>query len=117
MSVNVQITLSNTEYEKIKKDAAEKGLTPAQYIKHCAVDDSEFESRYDYLKQQALHFPEGQVFTVMSIFSDWNEIELGIRLSLGRTFYHLVKRGGLSPVIPAGKNSNNVQLYMVKKTK
>lgn len=40
------------------------------------------------------------------------DIDKGTKLSLGRNFYHMVKRGELDGVKPAGKNSSNVQLYV-----
>jgi len=48
----------------------------------------------------------------MSVFEDWNCIPRGIKLSLGRNFYHFVKRGELTGVEPTGKNSSNIQLYV-----
>lgn len=114
MSVNVSITLTDEEYAEVVRQAPQKGLTIAQYVKRFPIGSDAFETRYSYLKQKALGQPCGIPFTVMSLFQDWENIERGIKLSLGRNFYHLVKREGLLPVVPAGKNSSNVQLYVVK---
>lgn len=114
MSVNVTVTLSDEEYAEALKQALHKGLTIAQYVKRFPIGSDEFENRYAFLKQKALEQPIEIPFTVMSLFQDWDHIERGIRLSLGRNFYHLVKRREFLPVVPAGKNSSNVQLYIVK---
>jgi len=113
MSINIQITLSESENKQIQKQADIIGLTRAQYIKQKILTDTEFEVRYNFLKKAALNQSKGEMFTVMSLFPDWNELERGMKLSLGRNFYYLVKRGDLSPVRPAKKNSSNVQLYMI----
>ncbi|WP_102264464.1 DUF1413 domain-containing protein [Mesobacillus jeotgali] len=117
MSVVIPITLTDSEYKTIVKESSEKGLTPAQYLKHKAVSHTEFEIRYEYLRKTVLKIPSGHVFTVMSIFSDWNSIERGIKLSLGRNFYHLIKRGGLPEIKAYGKNSSNIQLYIKRENK
>mgnify|MGYP000582827856 CR=1 FL=1 len=115
MSVTISVTLTDEEYRLAKEMALKKGLTISQYVKQFAIGNDDFDSRYEELKQKAINYPEGQTFTVMSMFLDWDKIERGVKLSLGRNFYHLVKRGELPPVVPAGKNSSNVQLYTVKK--
>lgn len=114
MSVTVSVTLTDKEYADVKSKAEEKGLSIAQYVKRFPISGDEFDERYEYLKKQAKQQPLGSPFTVMSLFSDWNEIPRGVKLSLGRNFYHLVKRneGEVNMVKPAGKNSSNVQLYI-----
>ncbi len=112
MSITVAVTLTEKEYEIAASEAQKKGLTISQYVKRFPITGEEFDERYEFLKRRALEAPLLKPFTVMSLFSDWNEIERGTKLSLGRNFYHLVKRGELNGIIPAGKNSSNIQLYM-----
>ena len=112
MSIIVSVTLTEKEYEMATSEAQKKGLTITQYVKRFPITGEGFDERYEFLKQQALEQPLMTPFTVMSLFSDWDEIERGTKLSLGRNFYHLVKRGELKGIIPAGKNSSNIQLYM-----
>lgn len=112
MSRTVVITLTEEEYDRIKVQADEKGLTMAQYVKRYPIGDQDFDSRFEELKRKAAAHQIGEEFTVMSLFDDWGEIPRGVKLSLGRTFYHLVNRGELPGVTPAGKNSSNVQLYV-----
>lgn len=112
MSIIVSVTLTEKEYEIATSEAQKKGLTITQYVKRFPITGEGFDERYEFLKQQALEQPLMTPFTVMSLFSDWDEIERGTKLSLGRNFYHLVKRGELKGIIPAGKNSSNIQLYM-----
>ena len=114
MSVTVSITLTDKEYTDVKIKAEEKGLSVAQYVKRFPIAGEEFQERYSYLKNQAMIQPLGIPFTVMSLFPDWNDIPRGVKLSLGRNFFHLVKRndGEVKAVKPAGKNSSNVQLYL-----
>lgn len=115
MSVTISVTLTDEEHRLAKEEALKKGLTISQYVKQFAIGNDDFDSRYEELKQKAINYPEGQTFTVMSMFLDWDKIERGVKLSLGRNFYHLVRRGELPPVLPAGKNSSNIQLYRVDK--
>lgn len=55
----------------------------------------------------------------MGLFDDaeWNDLDRGLKLSLGRTFNHFVRGGKLPGVRPAGKNSSNVQLYEKERPK
>lgn len=114
MPVTVSVTLTDEEYEEVLVKAKEKGLTVAQYVKKYPISGDEFDRRYAFLKEQALLQPVKVPFTVMSLFDDWDDIPRGIKLSLGRNFYHLVKRETeeLIKIKPAGKNSSNVQLYV-----
>ena len=114
MSVTVSVTLTDKEYAVVRIKAEEKGLSVAQYVKRFPIAGDEFDERYDYLKHQAMQQPLGIPFTVMSLFPDWNDIPRGVKLSLGRNFYHLVKRndGDVKAIKPAGKNSSIVQLYL-----
>ncbi|CAB1254259.1 conserved protein of unknown function [Ruminococcaceae bacterium BL-6] len=115
MSFTVSVTLTDDEYAKVEEKAKDKGLTIAQYVKRYPIGGDDFDSRYAYLKTKAVNKRPGEPFTVMSIFSDWEDIDRGTKLSLGRNFYHLVKRGELPPVKPDGKSSSNVQLYIIEK--
>ena len=111
MSYQVVVTLTDAEYDDVVRKAENKAISIAQYVKKYPISVDEFDVRYEYLKNKALEMPIGEPFTVMSIFEDWNCIPRGIKLSLGRNFYHYVKRGELTGVEPVGKNSSNVQLY------
>lgn len=115
MSVTVSVTLTDEEYEIVKEKASDEGLTISQYVKRFPIGADDFDFLYERLKDKAIHYPYDKPFTVMSLFPDWDKIERGTKLSLGRNFYHLVKRGDLPPVDTAGKNSSNIQLYVVKK--
>lgn len=50
----------------------------------------------------------------MSLFEDWDDIPRGVKLSLGRNFYHLVKRKAeeVKQIRATSKNSSNIQLYV-----
>ena len=114
MSNQVVVTLTDKEYLEVVKLSKEKGLSISQYVKRYSIGNDDFDSLYDYLKNKAIEQPANKPFTVMSLFTDWDEIDRGVKLSLGRCFYHLVKSGKLPGVEPAGKNTSNVQLYIVK---
>lgn len=111
MSVTVSVTLTNDEYKKALKDAEAKGLTISQYVKRFSIGSNEFDTRFEFLKKAAQEQNVGKRFTVMSLFEDWNEIEKGVRLTLGRAFFNLVKKGDLEGVEDAGKGVSNIQLY------
>lgn len=114
MSNQVVVTLTDKEFAEVEKLAKEKGLSISQYVKRYPITDDDFDCRYDFLQKEAVKQPVNTPFTVMSLFDDWNEISRGVKLSLGRCFYHLVKGGKLPNVEPVGKNSSSVQLYIVK---
>lgn len=111
----VSVTLTDGEYEKAEKKAEECGLKVTQYVKRFLIGDVEFEERYNYLIKRSKEMPEDCVFTVKSMFKDWEEISKGVKLSLGRNFYELVKNEKVEGVFDNGKNASNVQLYIVKK--
>ena len=114
MSKNITITLTDAEYEAALVSASNLGLDLAQYVKRYPIGEDEFNIRYGFLITQAKSQPIGIPFTVMSLFPDWHEIPRGVRLSLGRCFYHLIKRdtAELHHIKDAGKNSSNIQLYV-----
>ena len=113
-AVTISVTLTQEELRMAEKLAERHGLPLAQCVKQFPLCDQVFEERFETLKQRAAAQPAGRPFTVMGLFSDdWNTLDRGLRLSLGRTFYHLVRGGKLPGVRPAGKNSSNVQLYEI----
>ena len=115
MSYIVSVTLTDREYSEVKKAAEEKGLTISQYVKRYPISDDEFNLQYEFLKNESLKTEKDVPFSVMSVFGDkWDTIPRGIRLSLGRNFYHLVKRGELKGIITAGKSIYNIQMYVRK---
>ena len=120
MSKVVNVTLTEEEYKFVEKAAEEKGLTISQYVKRFPIGDDEFSRHYEFLLEKVNEQDPDVPFTVMSIFGkNWEKIDKGIRLSLGRNFFHLVKRslkgnGDLKNIHPAGKNIYNVQLYVRK---
>lgn len=113
MSHQVVVTLTDEEYENVSKLAKIKGLSISQYVKRYEISDVEFDRRYEYLKSKAMQQPINSTFTVMELFEDWDKIDRGVKLSLGRCFYHLVKAGKLSGVKATGKNSSSIQQYTV----
>ena len=112
-TVTISVTLTQAELKLAEKLAKEHGLPLAQCVKQFRLCDQVFEEHFETLKQRAAAQPEGQPFTVMGLFDDaeWNDLDRGLKLSLGRTFNHFVRGGKLPGVRPAGKNSSNVQLY------
>lgn len=112
-TVTISVTLTQAELKLAEKLAKEHGLPLAQCVKQFRLCDQVFEEHFETLKRRAAAQPEGQPFTVMGLFDDaeWNDLDRGLKLSLGRTFNHFVRGGKLPGVRPAGKNSSNVQLY------
>lgn len=110
-TVTISVTLTQAELKLAEKLAKEHGLPLAQCVKQFPLCEQVFIERFEALKQRAAARPAGQPFAVMSLFDDWKTLDRGLKLSLGRTFYHLVRGGKLPGVRPAGKNSSNVQLY------
>lgn len=114
MSITVSVTLTDAEYQDVLVKSKEKGLTVSQYVKKYPISVDDFDSRYSELKKKACSQPVGVPFTVMSLFEDWDDIPRGVKLSLGRNFYHLVKRKAeeVKQIRATNKNSSNIQLYV-----
>lgn len=117
MSHQVVVTLTDAEFTSVKSLANSKGISLAQHIKRYAItDDDEFDARYDFLKKEAVKQSCSTPFTVMSLFGEeWEKIDRGVKLRLGRTFNHCVIGGKVPHVRTAGKTASRIQQYIVVK--
>jgi len=109
----VQVSFSEQEYEFLSKQAEIEGLTIPLLIKNRVLPKGDFDKVFDKLKKLVKDLESGKVFTVRDLFgTDWREIEKGMRLSLGRTFYKNVLNGAIGGVEALKyKDSANTQLY------
>ncbi len=115
--MTISVTLTDAEYEEVKIKAKEAGISISQYVKRNPIIGDTFEDRYQELIEKSQAQPVGSSYTIKSLFPEWEKIPRGIKLSLGRNFFRLVSRNGVSGVCANGKNSSNVQLYQTVKEK
>lgn len=110
-TVNIQITYAEREWAEIVKNAEEKGVSPAQFIRSASLSSNEFDICFKQLCERVQDLESGTRFDIKSVFgTDWLKITKGVKLSLGRNFNKLVKQNKIA-VREAGKDSSNTQLY------
>lgn len=112
MTHTVAVTLTDGEYKQAVETAKSLGITLAQYVKQNAIVSDDFTKYFDILCEKAKRHPLEKPFMVMDLFADWDAIDRGLRLSLGRTFYHQVSAGKIPGIALAGKGRSNIQLYV-----
>jgi len=109
--VNVQLLLTQEEYESLKKNADKQGLTVPCYIKSVVLEDDYFYGFYKKLLDKVEQLPSGTKFNIKALFGvEWT-MPKGIKLTLGRTYFNRVDKGIIDNVIATGKDSSNVMWY------
>jgi hypothetical protein len=109
--VNVQLLLTQEEYESLKKNADKQGLTVPCYIKSVVLEDDYFYGFYKKLLDKVEQLPSGTKFNIKALFGvEWT-MPKGIKLTLGRTYFNRVNKGIIDNVIATGKDSSNVMWY------
>ena len=112
MPKTYQVYCTDNEAEIIERDAQAAGLTVSQYLKKKALSETEFQRYFDDLLVRVANLPNGTTFTIREVFStDWTRISKGVRLALGRAFFHRVGADGTTNVRAKGKDSANTQMY------
>jgi hypothetical protein len=108
-SKNIQVTYTEEEIAEIKKCAFEKGLTLAMYVKTKSLENSEFMERFTYLCDEVEKLEEGTKFEIKAVFgTKWNQIEKGMRLSLGRNFYWSTETGTVDVAVSDRSYSRSI---------
>lgn len=94
MNRNIQLVVSEKEYEAIKAKAEEKGLNVALYIKSLILDGKDdFSITYEELRSRVDALPTGVKFNIKALFGvDWT-MSPGIKRALGRVYYQNYKAG------------------------
>lgn len=99
-SKNIQVTYTDEEIAEIKKCAFEKGLTLSMYVKTKSLENNEFMERFTYLCNEVKKLEVDTKFEIKAVFgTKWNQIEKGMRLSLGRNFYRSTEIGTVDAAV------------------
>lgn len=112
----VQVLLTESEFEQIKKDAETKDVSISKYIKDRILPKKEdsFEEIWKEFTERLEKFPVGIEFTVRQIMTDrrWTTFDKSTKLSLARRFQH--KRSAdkaYSNIELIGRTPANVSIY------
>lgn len=107
----VQISLSDSEYEKAMELAKETGLSLPLFFKSKGLD-IRADNHMDELLVLVADFPTGW-FSVKQVFGTqrWGQIEDSKKRILGKCFFFEVERGNVPKVRAAGKDAANTQWY------
>ena len=111
---NIQILVSDKEYEILEKEALKKGMTVSLFIKAIVLPDDEFDAAYQRLLEKVEELPEGTKFTIQLLFGvEWT-FSRGIKLTLGKTYFKRVSDGSIDNVEIIGKDSSRIMWYLKK---
>lgn len=112
--VIVQVSFSKTEYEHLFNKADTDGISIAHYIRGKVLGDTDFKIKFIELLARVSRIKPGTLFNIKMVFAtDWPNIDKGVRLALGRTFYNYVNTKKISGVeIVPEKDSAHVQWYV-----
>jgi len=109
--MNVQLLLTQEEYQYLEKEANRSGLTVPLYIKGEILKSDPFSYYYKQLIQKVENLPKGTKFNIKALFGvEWTMAK-GIKLNLGKTYYNRVQEGVITNVKPLGKDSANLMWY------
>lgn len=108
---NVQILLTQEEYNTLKAEADKYSLTVAQYVKSKVLGEDEFSSAYGKLIEKVEALPVGTKFNIRALFGvEWT-MSRGVKLRLGKTYNTQVKKGIIKNAAELDKDSSNVMWY------
>ena len=109
---NLQVLLSEEEYKGLEKRAETEGLPLSVYVRSLLLgDEDEFSTAYKEAIARVTALAPGTEFNLKSLFgTDWTQSR-GTKLTLGRTFYEVVRSGTVLTVKALGKDSSNIMQY------
>ncbi len=109
--INIQILVTEEEYNTLEAEASKYGLTVPLYIKGEVLKDNDFGTCYRKLIEKVDALPSGTRFNIKSLFGvEWT-MSRGVKLNLGKTFYSRVESGVITNAKIHGKDSSNVMWY------
>ena len=109
---NIQLLLSDDEYAIVVAAAAKQGVPVLVYIRSLLFGaEDEFTAAYTETLRRVEALPPGTKFNLKTLFgTDWT-MSRGTKLTLGKTFYEMVKDGVIRTARPEKKNSSNIMQY------
>ena len=99
--MNVQLLLTQEEYQYLEKEANRSGLTVPLYIKGEILKSDPFSYYYKQLIQKVENLPKGTKFNIKALF--------GVEWTMAK-----VQEGVITNVKPLGKDSANLMWYEKK---
>ena len=109
---NIQLLLNDVEYAHVTAAAAKQGVPVPVYIRSRILDEeNEFTRAYAETLRRVEALPIGTKFNLKALFgTDWT-MSRGTKLTLGRTFYEMVRSSAVPTVKALGKDSSNIMQY------
>lgn len=109
---NIQLLVSDEEYEWIKEKADKKNMTVSLYVREQLFEGrNNLAAYYSELLKKVEELDAGIEFTIKELFGvDWR-MDRGIKLRLGRMFNEQVQNGVVKNVKLMKKDSSNAKHY------
>lgn len=109
---NIQLLVSDEEYEWIKEKADKKNMTVSLYVRGLLFEGrNNLAVYYNELLKKVEELNTGIEFTIKELFGvDWR-MDRGIKLRLGRMFNEQVQNGVIKNVKLIRKDSSNTKHY------
>lgn len=109
--INVQLLLTQEEFNSLKVKADKVGLSVPLYIKGEVLDDSEFNKCYKKLLEKVDALPSGTRYNIRALFGvEWTMAK-GIKLNLGKTYYNSICSGSITNAKAVGKDGSAIMWY------
>ncbi|MCI8891262.1 MAG: DUF1413 domain-containing protein [Eubacterium sp.] len=109
---NIQLLVSNEEYEWIKEKADKKNMTVSLYARELLLEGSNnLAVYYNELLEKVDELNTGIEFTIKELFGVNWRMDRGVKLRLGRMFNEQVQNGVIKNVKLIRQDSSNTKHY------
>ncbi len=109
---NIQLLVSDEEYEWIKEKADKKNMTVSLYVRGLLFEGrNNLAAYYNELLKKVDELDVGTEFTIKELFGVNWRMDRGIKLRLGRMFNEQVQNKVIKNVKPMNKDSSNAKHY------
>ncbi len=105
--------VSEKELEMLQQQADKAGLSVAQFVKREILRDSSFQESWELLLAKVQGLPPNLRFTVPMVYGEeWQALERGAKLSLGRAFQKQARNGEIPGVKALEPDSQRTMWYL-----
>lgn len=118
MSKRIQFFITDEQYKQVEEDAAEKGISIAQYFKDSAgLGEEAFEKVWKEFQDKLQKYPRGTTFVISDVIGleRWAEFDRSMKLTLARQLNKCVKaekkEAPFDNVCLVGRSPYNVSIY------
>lgn len=109
---NIQLLVSDEEYEWIKEKADKKNMTVSLYVRGLLFEGrNNLAAYYNELLKKVDELDVGTEFTIKELFGVNWRMDRGIKLRLGRMFNEQVQNKVIKNVERMDKDSSNARHY------